>query len=301
MQTYQNLMSSGGYRPHLDSVDFIKFLRISVIIALLLSVAFSIRGNFLGLSQTLERNWFWLACIGAGITITSSILAMLTVIRIEGLSKVGRVFIAVVAIGIFYISTRLTLIGFGAGELEKLANMVREHPEVTEAKAELQDIIERQNVYGISHSEKMSLMQREKEQRAWIREIEKRLVTENRNKASKAEKAVGKEMVIARQMFAIAPDISIAILSPLLVLLFGAAGMSVNPGRKQDEFKQITEKILLIPENVVEQVKKDETVTVKEKSVQDIQAIIKDRDDGKEANSFNNSRAIINEQWNPFH
>ena len=62
------------------------------------------------------------------------------------------------ALVIFYISTRLTLIGFGSGELEKLENAIREHPEVIEAKAELDEIIDRQGEYGITYNEKMSLI-----------------------------------------------------------------------------------------------------------------------------------------------
>jgi hypothetical protein len=311
MHTYATLMSGKEYRPHLDSQDFIKFLRFSVIIALLLSAAFSIRGNYLGLSQTLERDFVWLSCIAAGITITSSLLAMLTVIRLDGLTRIGRVFIGIVAIGIFYISTRLTLIGFGAGELTKIESMLKDHPEVIEAKAELQQIIDRQNEYGISHSEKLSLLAREREQRAWIRDIQKRLLVENRKQKSKAEKAVGsKEMQVARQMFAIAPDISIAILSPLLVLLFGVVGANVQQvSRNEHEVKPqtIKERILLIPENVVNKIKQDENVIIQEKSQQEIQQVIENAvasggndGNGKGIIPAKNEQAIINEKWQPF-
>ncbi len=88
--TYGNYV--GGYSPHLDSADFVKTLRIGVVIAWLLSVAFSIRGNYLGPEQTLEKSWFWLMCIGAGITLTSAFLAMLTVIDIPGLKRGGNGF-----------------------------------------------------------------------------------------------------------------------------------------------------------------------------------------------------------------
>jgi len=83
MQTYANLMSSGGYRPHLDSVDFIKFLRVSVVIALILAMAFSIRGNFKGLMQTLERDVMWLGIIALAITVTSSLLSMISVVKVS--------------------------------------------------------------------------------------------------------------------------------------------------------------------------------------------------------------------------
>jgi hypothetical protein len=298
MQTYGNLMSNQGYHPHLDSSDFIRFLRGSVIVALLLAMAFSCRGNFLGLSQTLERNWFWLMCISAGVTITSSLLAMLTVIRIEGLSKFGRVLIGLAAVIIFYISTRLTLIGFGAGEMEKLENVIRENPEVIEAKAELDRIIERQNEYGISQNEKLSLMAREKEQRAWIREIEKRVLAENKNRASKAERSVGtKEMMIARQAFALAPDIAIAVLSPLLVLLFGAAGLTVNRTRKDESPGETKERIIYVPiqANLITEKSGDngaEKLIGQSKKPEEIQTMVQDSGNGAK-------RAQI-EKWNPF-
>jgi hypothetical protein len=121
MQTYGSF--TGGYRPHLG-----------VVIAWVLSVAFSIRGNYLGLEQMLEKSWFWLMCIGAGITLTSAFLAMLTVIDIPGLKRGGRFLIAMAAIGLAYASTRLTLIGFGAGESQRQESLIQDHPDVVKAR-----------------------------------------------------------------------------------------------------------------------------------------------------------------------
>ena len=67
---------------------------------------------------------------------------------------------------------------------------IQETTELVKANDDLNDIIERQSEYGISQSEKLSLMAREKEQRAWIREVEKRLIIENRNKKSNLEAAI---------------------------------------------------------------------------------------------------------------
>ena len=130
MQTYGNLISSQAYRPHLDSTDFQKFLRVSVIIALILGMAFSIRGNFKGLMQTLERDMFWLFIIAIAITVTSSLLSMISVVKINGLKIVSRVLIGCVAIGLFYISTRLTFIGFVTGEKTQVVNAIQENPEL---------------------------------------------------------------------------------------------------------------------------------------------------------------------------
>jgi hypothetical protein len=203
MQTYANLMSSGGYRPHLDSVDFIKFLRVTVIIALILAMAFSIRGNFKGLMQTLERDVMWLGIIALAITVTSSLLSMISVVKVKGLKIVSRVLIGCVAVGLFYISTRLTFIGFVSGEKSQIVNAVQENPELVEAKKELENIINRQGEYGLSHSEKISLLTREKKQRAWITELTKRLIVENRNKKSNLEAAIGEEKKIAMTLFAL--------------------------------------------------------------------------------------------------
>ena len=245
MQTYGNFISNQGFRPHLDSVDFIKFLRVSVIIALILAMAFSIRGNYKGLMQTLERDWLWLAVISLGITSTSSILSMITVIRIKGLKIVSRVLIGCVAIGLFYISTRLTFIGFVSSEKIQIINAIQENPELLAAKEELNQIIERQNIYGITQSEKMSLMTREKEQRQWIKELTQRLIVENRNRKSNMENAIGDEKKIAMTLFALGPELCIVVLSPLVVLLFGA-GCGIGKKERDSEQKE-TEKIIYIP------------------------------------------------------
>jgi len=255
MQTYGNFISSQSYRPHLDSVDFIKFLRVSVIVMLILAMAFSIRGNFKGLTQTLERDVFWLVIISLAITGTSSFLSMVTVIKIKGLKIVSRVLIGCVAVGLFYISTRLTFIGFVTGEKSQVINAIQENPELVQAKAELQNIITRQNEYGMSQSEKQSLMAREKEQRGWIREIEKRLIVENRNSKSNLENAIGAEKRIAMTLFALGPELCIAVLSPLVVLLFGA-GCGVVSERRTEERSESEhrERIVYVPirENAVE-------------------------------------------------
>jgi hypothetical protein len=125
MPTYVNLMSGQGFRPHLDSLDFIKFLRVSVIIALILAMAFSIRGNFKGLIQTLERDVVWLGIIALAITVTSSLLSMISVVKVNGLKIVSRVLIGCVAVGLFYISIRLTFIGFVSGEKSQIVNAIQ--------------------------------------------------------------------------------------------------------------------------------------------------------------------------------
>jgi len=222
MQTYQNLLSKESYNAHFNSADFVKFLQISVVIALILAMLFSIRGNFKGLMSTLERDVAWLFIIAIAITVTSSLLSMISVVRINGLKIVSRVLIGVVAVGLFYISTRLTFIGFVTGEQSQVINQVQANPELSTARAELNRIIDRQGEYGISQGEKMSLLAREKEQRAYIHELEKRLIIENRNKKSNLEAAIGEEKRIAMTLFALGPELCIAVLSPLLVVLFSA-------------------------------------------------------------------------------
>jgi hypothetical protein len=247
--TYQNLMSSGpAYNAHLESQDFKRFLKISVVIALILSMLFSIRGNFKGLMQTLEKDVVWLFIIAIAITVTSSLLSMISVVKINGLKIVSRVLIGIVAVGLFYISTRLTFIGFITGEQSQLVNQVQANPELSQAKVDLQGILDRQNEYGISQSEKLSLMSREKEQRSYIREIEKRLVIENRFKKSNLENAIGEEKRIAMTLFALGPELCIGVLSPLLVVLF-SAGCGLRDERRidQGEAPGLQEKIIYVP------------------------------------------------------
>ena len=193
MQTYANLISSKSFSPHMESVDFIKFLKVSVVIALILGVMFSIRGNYLGLKQALEKDVIWLFIIALAITSTSSILAMISFVKIDALKIVSRVLIGVISLSLFYVSGRLTYLGFTGQESQSIVNAIQENPELSQAKIDLQSIIDRQNEYGLSQSEKLSLMQREKEQRTFTRDIEKRLIIENRNKKSAVESSLGEE------------------------------------------------------------------------------------------------------------
>ena len=152
------------------------------------------------------------------------------------------------AVGLFYISTRLTFIGFVSGEKSQIVNAIQENPELVEAKRELENIVNRQAEYGLSHSEKISLLAREKEQRAFVTELTKRLIIENRTKKSNLEAAIGEEKKIAMTLFALGPELCIAVLSPLIVLLFGA-GCGVIREEKQIEANEPEQKerIIYVP------------------------------------------------------
>ena len=304
MQTYANLMSSGEYRPHLDSIDFIKFLRVSVIIALILGMAFSIRGNFKGLMQTLERDVVWLGIIALAITVTSSLLSMISVVKVNGLKIVSRVLIGCVAVGLFYISTRLTFIGFVSGEKSQIVNAIQQNPELVEAKKELENIINRQAEYGLSHSEKISLLAREKEQRAWITELTKRLIVENRNQKSNLEAAIGEEKKVAMTLFALGPELCIAVLSPLIVLLFGA-GCGVLREEKQIENNEAEprERIVYVQvaaDQIREQAGDNGTQKINTQNKPEQPISQKEPNDKVITQLQGNSRMIINEKWNPF-
>jgi len=154
MQTYANLISSKSFSPHMESVDFIKFLKVSVVIALILGVMFSIRGNYLGLKQALEKDVIWLFIIALAITSTSSILAMISFVKIDALKIVSRVLIGVISLSLFYISGRLTYLGFTGQESQSIVNTIQENPELSQAKRDLQSIIDRQNEYGLWQGKK---------------------------------------------------------------------------------------------------------------------------------------------------
>lgn len=228
MQTYGNFMSAKPYRPHLDSSDFMDSVRLGALVAYGLSIAFSVRGNYKGLLQTLEKDpGAWLLVIAVGITLTGAVLSMLTVLRIKGLSRGGRRFVFLGVAGFLMISTSLNLIGFTAGEETQKTNAVQQHPDVKAANRELDEIVKRQQQYGISEQEKASLLKREKEQREWVRQVEMRVWKEmGSGSLSTAEKALGEHAATARLLFAIAPELAIIALGPVIVLLWGFAGVS---------------------------------------------------------------------------
>jgi hypothetical protein len=300
MQTYANLISAKSFSPHMESVDFLKFLRVSIVIALILAALFSIRGNVLGLRSALEKNSLWLIVIGLAITSTSSILAMITVIKVEGLRIVSRVLIGVVSVMLFYVSGRLTYLGFVGQEAQSVVNTIQENPELANARAELNRIIERQNQYEILASEKQSLLAREREQRGWIREIEKRLIIENRNKKSNVEASLGEERKLALMMFSFAPEMCLAVLSPLVVILF-SAGCGLRDERRidQGEAPGLQEKIIYVPVamqgNNGNGVEKVEKPGVPVASQAELASIAQNQGQG-------NGKAAVKQltNWNPF-
>lgn len=226
MQTYG---SYSGYRPHLDSADFLHTLRAVVVIGYLLAIVFSVRGNWMGLAAILNIHWIWLLCIALAITLPEAILSMLPVMKLPGLKRSGRILSIVGVILLFYVSTRLTLVGFRAGEEASRDRMVQEHADVVQARKDLDEIVRRQRQYGLSTEERRSLIQREKDQRVYLRETEMRVRVElGYDSKSRAELAMGTEAELARQLFAAAPELAIIALSPVIVLLFGLAGSSAE-------------------------------------------------------------------------
>lgn len=232
MQTYNDFLSSSEFRPHLDDVSFIRFLRVAAIVILVLSIGFSVRGNYKGLGEgNLEKLFFWRIVLSLAVPLTSSFLSMVTFAKIN-LKPVGRVAIGIIAVVLFYVSARWIYTGFVGAERAQVANLVQENPELIQAKRDLQNILDRQNAYGISQQERISLLAREKEQRAFITDLTKRLMVENRNAKSNLETAIGSEKELAVTLFAAAPEVCTAVLSSLLVFLYGA-GCGVRRDKKE--------------------------------------------------------------------
>ena len=195
-----------------------------VVASLLLSAVFSIRGNWMGLHQVFDSSDAWQCFISLSITLFAGLLSAYSVIQQSGITRTWQWIMRFAALVFFTASVSLTYLGFSAGEQISHANAVQKHPDYVSAKAELDNILSRMNQYGLSASNKQSLFAREREQRVHMRELEKELRYELSRESSVAEQALGDHLQFVRIIFAISPDLAVAILSPLVVILFGASG-----------------------------------------------------------------------------
>ena len=224
--TYGNF--TGGYRPHLDSADFLKVLRSVVSCAFLLAVVFSIKGASAGMKMVLNTNLLLAISIAAGLTATAASLAFSSFVF--SFSRAYRWGFRGVAVVIFVCLSALNYLGFEVAEEQGKADAVLEHPEVLAYDRDIADLVTRQNQYGISLSEKQSLLAREKETRRAKQELIDRLRHDKAVNPSVAARALGENEKAVRLVLAMSPDVMIAVLLPLLAQLFGAVGIPVSKG-----------------------------------------------------------------------
>jgi hypothetical protein len=235
MQTYGNFTS--GYRPHLDSADFLKLLRAVVSCAFLLAVVFSIKGASSGMRVVLNTNLLLAVSIAAGLTATAASLAFSSFVF--DFSRGYRWGFRGVAVVIFVCLSALNYLGFEVAEEQGKTDGILQHSEVLAYDRDIADLVTRQNQYGISSAEKQSLLSREREARRAKQELVDRLRHEKAVNPTVAARALGENERAVRLVLAMSPDVMIMVLLPLLAQLFGAVGISLNKGVSERPEKQI--------------------------------------------------------------
>lgn len=233
--TYGNFV--GGYRPHLDSADFIKALRRVVCCAFLLAVVFSVKGASSGMRIVLNTNLLLAVAIAAGLTATAASLAFSSFVF--DFSRGYRWGFRVVAGVIFVCLSALNYLGFAQAEEQGKADAVLVHPEVVAYDKDISDLVNRQNQYGIAPAEKQSLLAREREARRAKQELIDRLRHEKAVNPTVAARALGENEMAVRVILATSPDVMIMVLLPLLAQLLGAVGMPLHKGENQQTEKQV--------------------------------------------------------------
>lgn len=224
MQTYGSL--AGGYRPHLDSGDFVKFLRRVVVAAFVLAILFSVKGASAGMRVVLNANWLLAVAIAAGLTATAASLALASFVF--DFSRGYRWGFRAVALVIFVCLSALNYLGFAQAENQGKVDAVLQNAEVLAYERDISDLVARQNQFGIAPAEKQSLLAREREARQAKQALVDRLRHESAVNPTVAARALGENEMAVRLVLAMSPDVMIMVLIPLLAQLFGVAGMPLS-------------------------------------------------------------------------
>jgi amino acid transporter len=183
-------------------------------------LTFSIVRNVRGLDMEFAGVSFgWQVMIAVTITLASCVLTGSSILIRHALPIKTALF----ACGIMFsvVSFFLSYSGAKGDMKDKYKNAVLEDPQVIQLNQEIEDIIDRADVYGISDREKSSLLQREKELRQDLRIARERATKEAQNRSRKEELNVAGIV-----MFAALPEIGIITFTIVIVLLSYQTGHS---------------------------------------------------------------------------
>jgi amino acid transporter len=190
-----------------------RLFRVAAQVILLGLLTFSIVRNVRGLDMEFAGVSFgWQVMIAVTITLASCVLTGSSILIRHALPIKTALF----ACGILFsvVSFFLSYSGAKGDMKDKYKNAVLEDPQVIQLNQEIEDIIDRANVYGISDREKSSLLQREKELRHDLRIARERATKEAQNRSRKEELNVAGIV-----MFAALPEIGIITFTIVIVLL----------------------------------------------------------------------------------
>lgn len=190
-----------------------KLFKLAAQLILLGLITFSIVRNVRGLDMEFAGvSLGWQIMIAVTITLASSVLTGSSVL----IHHSGFVKTILFLCGIMFsvVSFFLNFSGTKGDMKNKYKRAAIEDPQVIEFTKEIEDIIDRANVYGISDREKSSLLQREKELRQDLRIARERAVSDAQHRSRKEELNIAGIV-----MFAALPEIGIITFTIVIVLL----------------------------------------------------------------------------------
>jgi hypothetical protein len=160
-----------------------------------------------------------------------------------------------IALGALFVATRLSVVGFEAGERQMYANAVERNPAVVSARRELERLIQRGNLYVLTKEERVALAASERDQRKHIHQLETQLRFEGRGQSSNVSAVLGAEAESFRWAMAFAPEVALLFLAPLLMFLMGKIGETEQKIMARAAQESAEQLVRLSPPDVTQQVK----------------------------------------------
>ena len=210
-----------------SSTRFIAFFKSIVILILGGSILFSIVRNIRGLEAGYPGVGFeWQLLIAFTVTLASFALTGSSALAIFPGNRHLRLSLFTAGVMFSAVSFFLSFEGAKHDQKEKYQINASKSPEVEKLETEIAEVVERQNAYGVSATVVRSLLAREKELRAELKDVRARVRVQAEADRRRDEKEADKVDYLALAMFCALPEVGLITFTLLLVLLYGVSVFS---------------------------------------------------------------------------
>ncbi len=210
-----------------SSTRFISFFKSIVILILGGSLLFSIVRNIRGLEAGYPGVDFeWQLLIAFTVTQASFALTGSSALAIFPGNRHLRLSLFTAGVMFSAVSFFLSFEGAKHDQKEKYQINASKSPEIEKLESEIAEVVERQNAYGVSATVVRSLLAREKELRAELKDVRARARVQAEADRRRDEKAADKIDYLALAMFCALPEVGLITFTLLLVLLYGVSVFS---------------------------------------------------------------------------
>ncbi len=210
-----------------SSTRFISFFKGIVILILGGSILFSIVRNIRGLEAGYPGVDFeWQLLIALTVTLASFALTGSSALATFPGNRHLRLSLFTAGVMFSAVSFFLSFEGAKHDQKEKYQINASKSPEVEKLETEIAEVVERQNAYGVSATVVRSLLAREKELRAELKDVRARARVQAEADRRRDEKEADKVDYLALAMFCALPEVGLITFTLLLVLLYGVSVFS---------------------------------------------------------------------------